>query len=301
MFEFLPLAAAVAAGVFVATAILAALPAPLSLHDAVFPYVRPAAATLGLRSSSSVALRGRTLTQSVGRFLEGSGDAALARKLRQARVFPGRVDAVALYRSRVVMSAAAAALGAIALAGALRRPPAVGALFVLLGVAVGVSFWRGRLDRAISSRRATMRIELYTVNQLLAMHIRVGAGVVAAVRRVTDRVGGEVAHELREALRLHRNGRPAAETFRRVADGSPEPHARRTYQALAAAEERGSDVARALLALSEDVRDGRREAILRRATKRRAAMLLPVLGLLAPTLILFVAAPLPWLVLRGFG
>ena len=146
-----------------------------------------------------------------------------------------------------------------------------------------------------------MRIELYTVNQLLAMHIRVGAGVVAAVRRVTDRVGGEVAHELREALRLHRNGRPAAEAFRRVADGSPEPHARRTYQALAAAEERGSDVARALLALSEDVRDGRREAIRRRATKRRAAMLLPVLGLLAPTLILFVAAPLPWLVLRGFG
>ena len=30
-------------------------------------------------------------------------------------------------------------------------------------------------------------------------------------------------------------------------------------------------------------------------------MLLPILGVLAPTLILFVAAPLPWLVLRGFG
>ena len=30
-------------------------------------------------------------------------------------------------------------------------------------------------------------------------------------------------------------------------------------------------------------------------------MLVPILGLLAPVLILFVAAPLPWLVLHGFG
>jgi hypothetical protein len=30
-------------------------------------------------------------------------------------------------------------------------------------------------------------------------------------------------------------------------------------------------------------------------------MLIPILLFLAPILILFVAAPLPWIVLRGFG
>lgn len=39
----------------------------------------------------------------------------------------------------------------------------------------------------------------------------------------------------------------------------------------------------------------------RRATRRRAAMLLPILGLLGPILILFVAVPLPWIVLRDLG
>jgi Flp pilus assembly protein TadB len=235
--------------------------------------------------------------------LEGSSDAALARKLRQARVLTNLPEdvRVAVYRSRVVVTAAGAGALAIAVSALLQRsaPATLGSF--ALGFAAGASFWRGRLDRAIQQRRAVMRIELYTINQLLAMHVRVGSGVVASVRRLSQRGRGEVVAELRDVLRLHRSGLPAATAFRRIARTTPEPHARRTYHALAAADERGSDVARALLALSEDVRDGRRDAIRRRATRRRALMLVPILGLLAPVLILFVAAPLPWLVLRGFG
>jgi pilus assembly protein TadC len=94
---------------------------------------------------------------------------------------------------------------------------------------------------------------------------------------------------------------PAGAAFRRIADVTPEPHARRCYQVLATADERGSDLAAALLSLSEDIRDDRRDAIRRQATRRRALMLIPIIGILAPILILFVAAPLPWIVLRGFG
>lgn len=282
---------------------MAAIPNPSRLRARVLPYMRPSATVLGLAAPPEADRTLRGLMAAAGSLLEGSGDPALGRKLIQARVLRGLAPAarLAAYRSRVGLSAAAA--GTVALSIAFVAGAALPLVVVVagLGVAAGGSFWRGRLDRAIAARRSLMRIELYTINQLLAMYVRAGSGVVAATRRLADRGRGEVVAELKEALRLHRSGVPAADAFRRVAATAPEPHLVRTFNALASAEERGADVARALLALSEDVREGRREAIRRRATKRRAAMLLPVLGLLAPTLILFVAAPLPWLVLRGFG
>jgi pilus assembly protein TadC len=92
----------------------------------------------------------------------------------------------------------------------------------------------------------------------------------------------------------------AASAFRRLADETPEPSCARTYGFLALAEERGTDLGDALLSLAEDVRESRREAIRRAATKRRAAMLIPTIAVLAPVMLLFVGAPLPSLVL-GFG
>jgi pilus assembly protein TadC len=141
-----------------------------------------------------------------------------------------------------------------------------------------------------------MKIEIYTVNQLLAMRVRAGGGIIQAVQATVGRGHGEVIAELGEALRLHRSGWSAADAFRRIAELTPEPFCSRSYRLLASAEERGADLAGALLSLSEDVRETRRESIKRSATKRRAAMLVPTIAILAPVLILFVAAPLPYLI-----
>src|SRR5680860_1034039 len=108
-----------------------------------------------------------------------------------------------------------------------------------------------------------------------------------------------MAGELAEALRLHRSGMPASEALAHIAHMTPEPHAARTYWLPSSAEERGADLAGALLALGEDVREARREAIRRAATKRRAAMLIPTIAILAPIMLLFVAAPLPSIVFGG--
>jgi pilus assembly protein TadC len=145
-----------------------------------------------------------------------------------------------------------------------------------------------------------MRIEIYTINQLLAMHIRVGGGVTQAVQELVDRGAGDVIAELAEATRLHRNGMAASEAFDRAARLTPEPYCARTYSLLAAAEERGSDLGDALLALAEDVREGRRESMKQRATKQRAAMLIPTIAILAPVLLVFVAAPLPSIIFGTF-
>jgi hypothetical protein len=49
--------------------------------------------------------------------------------------------------------------------------------------------------------------------------------------------------------------------------------------------------------LSDDLRDSQREERHREAVRRRAAMLVPTIGVLAPIMLLFIAAPLPSIVL----
>ena len=96
---------------------------------------------------------------------------------------------------------------------------------------------------------------------------------------------------------MHRSGIGAADAFRRLAETTPESHCARTYKLLASAEEMGVDLTEGLRALADEARRARREALRRSATRRRSAMLIPTIAILAPVMLLFVAAPLPQLVL----
>jgi Flp pilus assembly protein TadB len=232
----------------------------------------------------------------VGRVVERRDDAALERTLRQAgyrNVTPA--DYRARVASRLTLCAVAGAAFGIAVVGS----PIATLALACCGALFGASRTRGRVDRAIRDRRERMRLELYTVNQLLAMHVRTGAGPIQAVQRLVDRGEGAVIDELDGVLAAVRHGTPEARAFRDAADATPEPNATRTYNLFAAGAERGVDLAGALRALSEDLRDARREEIRKTATKRRAAMLVPTIAVLAPVMLLFIAAPLPTIVFGG--
>jgi Flp pilus assembly protein TadB len=235
----------------------------------------------------------RAMAARIGRIVERRDDAALERILRQAGY---RAVTPADYRARVVsrltMSASAgAAFGMVVMGSAVAT-----VALACCGAVFGASRTRGRVDRAIRDRCERMRLELYTVNQLLAMHVRTGAGPIQAVQRLVDRGEGAVVDELDAVLVAVRHGTPEARAFRAAAELTPEPNAARTYNVFAAGAERGVDLAGALRALSEDLRDARREEIRKTATKRRAAMLVPTIAVLAPVMLLFIAAPLPSIV-----
>ncbi len=78
------------------------------------------------------------------------------------------------------------------------------------GAVVGISRARGRIDRAIQDRTERIRLELYTVNQLLAMNVRTGAGPIQAVQRLVDRGSGAVVEELGAVLTAVRRGHRGA-------------------------------------------------------------------------------------------
>ena len=290
---------ALAAGLIV----IQVVPPPRRLRSRVEPYLSP---TLpGLASHGRVGpIRSifgpivRDLANWVGRLIDGSTSGQTLMKLRQAGWYRGlpEPEMIARYRMGQLKSVVAGAAVAVLIGMALNLSVPLRVLLIGLGLVVGATRTRGRVESAIERRRELMKVEIYTVNQLLAMRVRAGGGVIQAVMAITERGHGEVVAELAEALRLHRSGWAAPDAFRRIAELSPEPFCSRTYRLLASAEERGADLAGALLSLSEDVRETRRESIKRSATKRRAAMLVPTIAILAPVLILFVAAPLPYLI-----
>jgi tight adherence protein C len=300
--------AGLASAVFVGSAMWMLLDPPVRLEKRVAPYLlRNRAfemwrAKVGRRADprTLLGLVVSALAERVGDTVDGLSREALLRRLRQADMFQNSEDPAAAYRLRQLGNVVAASGGAGGVAFMVGMSFGAVAAFGSLGLVIGVTRQRGLLDKAIEERCRRMSIEIYTVNQLLAMRVRAGGGVVQATSQLVSRGHGEVVEELREALRLHRAGVPAAEAFRKIADETPEPSCARTYGFLALAEERGTDLAEALLSLAEDARESRREAIRRAATKRRAAMLVPTISILAPVMLLFVGAPLPALVL-GFS
>ena len=300
--------ASLAAAGFVAGIVAQLVVPPRTLRSRIVPYLARTRAFEMWRVQAGVQSDTRTLVGWVlGRIADRLGDAidglsrdVLSRRLTQARLYQDSDDPVGAYRLRQLLNVVVVASAAVLLSAAVGMPPAAVLLLGVLGLVVGATRQRGHLDRAIDQRRQVMSMEIYTVNQLLAMRVRAGSGIVQALSQFAARARGEVVEELREALRLHRAGLPLSDALRRIADETPEPTCARTYGFLALADERGTDLADALLSLAEDVRESRREAIRRTAVRRRAAMLIPTIGVLAPVMLLFVGAPLPSLVL-GLG
>lgn len=164
------------------------------------------------------------------------------------------------------------------------------------GFVLGAGLARGRVTNAVVARRRLMQAELYTVNQILAMRARAGGGVTDALLHVAQRSRGVVASEIREALQLQRNGIAITDALRRTAATTEEAEAARLYLSLAIAHERGVDLADTLLALARDLRVSRRDEAVTKAATRRIAAVIPIVVILAPIALAFLAAPLPTLI-----
>lgn len=299
---------AVAVGLVLAAAVGLAGRRGVAVRDRVGPYRLNRAYE---RSPADGAAWAHRRTTGVGAGLFGPPARALGRLVRGLGGREGgdrlvaRLRAAGLdgdpdgFRVRQFRTAALAAGAGIALGGLALRSAPMTLVLAGCGAAVGVTREPARLARLADERRQRMRLELVTIDQLLAIHVRAGAGPVQAVTRVVERGDGVVVDELRGILAAIRTGRSEADAFRHAAGETPEPHAARTYRLFAVAAEQGADLGPALRALSDDLRDLRRDEMRRQATRRRAAMLLPTIAVLAPIMLLFVIAPLPSIVLGG--
>ena len=233
----------------------------------------------------------RQLSNGLAQLVDASASTSAELRLQQA----GLSMTVEQYRTRQ-LAYTAGALAAGAFTGLLlgRRTGTV----ILLAVAAGLwgaTRWRARVERLITQRRERMRSELYTVCQLIAIYLRTGDTPAGAVDRLVRRARGEVIGELADAGAQIRSGSTPQAVFEQLTATTPEPSAARLYRLLSSTWTAGGD-AEALLALSEDLRSARREDLNRMMTKRQTAMALPLVMVIGPILILFVAAAIPHIV-----
>jgi len=304
------LGAATCAGVSAAAGCAWLLPPTRRLEPRLRPYVQLARSRLGLSADlSAPALPGPAVSAStlgalfgpmlgaaarrLSALLDAGDDEALRLRLRQGGFAETSPDQ---YRMRQLAwttgaASAGATLGLVVTHGAAGTLVLAGA-----GATFGATRWRGRVSSAIEARRRRMRIELYTAAHLLAMLIRTGHGPLQSVRLLVARGRGPVIEELGEALAWAAGGMGEVEAFERLAADTPEPAAARVYRLLASGIAAGGDLGTALLAMSDDLRAERREQLEREATRRRGAMLIPTIAIMAPVVLLFVAAPLPSLI-----
>src|SRR4029077_4477382 len=126
------------------------------------------------------------------------------------------------YRVQQVTRAALIGGGAAIAAAVTLRMPAMVLAAARAGVVFRPSRSRAGLERAIAARAARIRLELYTVNHLLAMQVRTGSGAMQAVQRVVERGRGAVVQELSDVLNWTRSGVGEAEAFRRASELTPE-------------------------------------------------------------------------------
>lgn len=300
-------AAALAAALAASTAARLALRPPARLGPRTRPYSQLARSRLGAGDADPAVLdhrprpaaaqvfgpMARRAADALASLLDAADRAGVEARLRHAGM--GHLSADD-YRMRQLAWTAGGA-GAGAAAGlALGTSAATALVLVGLMAYAGASRWRARVDRAVAARRALMRAELSTLCQLLAVHLRAGHGPVEAVRAVSARSTGPVAAELADAVAWISGGMAPSVAYERLATSCAEPLAARLYRMLGPATATGGDAAAGLLALADDVRAERRDELARSAVRRRAAMLVPLLGLIAPTMLLFIAAALPHVV-----
>lgn len=235
----------------------------------------------------------------LGRVLGIVDDEALALQLRQAGI---RGLDPRGYRKQQLMLAVLGAVGG-AVTGALCGASLGGSAtpLALLGLVCGLiagATWRtGQLRGRVRERQERMRGELFSLCQVLAIYARATPNLLAITEQVVERSQGQLAEEMREITRRVEAGTSPEAAFFEAARITAEPAAARLYRTMAGAARSGGDIAEALLAQSIDIRDDQREAIKRSAVKRRSAMLAPLLLLLAPTMLLFIVAALPRILL----
>lgn len=305
-------AAALSASLTVAVFVRALVPGHARVAARVRPYVQLSRSRLGVGDpdvgvlrvgapprSAVVEILGPMVVRTaelLGRLMDSASEEAVSLRLRQAG---HRGVSVEEYRQRQLSwTLSGAALGsAVGLLG--RGSAARVLLLTVVAAAAGATRPRAVIERSVRERRRRMTTDLYTVCQLLAVHAR-SRGPIEAVREVVAIGGGPVVDELAEGLGWVKGGTAPPRAYERLSDLTPDEFAARLYRLLGSGARTGGDIVPALLALADDVRSGRRDNVERLAVRRRALMLIPLLALIAPVLILFLAAALPHVLFGSF-
>ncbi|NQV06302.1 type II secretion system F family protein [bacterium] len=180
----------------------------------------------------------------------------------------------------------AAGLGSVA--GAIDSSP----LLSLPAGGLGGWLLRGMVDdRRHVRRAASLRSDVPTAADALALHVVAGATVAEAIESFAATGAGEAAADLGIIVKHYHSGSSLPEALMSAAGSADHPDAGRLYELLSHAHTTGGRLTDSLTDLATDVRGSMARDLTAESGRRALAAYGPILALMIPVTVLFLMYP----------
>jgi tight adherence protein C len=243
---------------------------------------------------NSVVKFAERIAEPINRLLPPS--AADAKKLQRQLMHAGfrSAHAPGIYRALQLISMLALP-GAIVLLWMFLTRPLSGSLIpALFAFAAGFLLPRFILNRLIASRQLRIAWGLADALDLMVITMEAGLGLNAAMLKVCEElkdVHPDISKEFELANLEIRVGRERSEALRNLADRTGVEDLNSLVGMLIQADRFGTSIARAVRVYSDSLRTKRRQRAEQAAQKAAFKLLLPLGGLLFPTMFIIILGP----------
>ncbi len=160
-----------------------------------------------------------------------------------------------------------------------------------LCIFVGVMLPDFMLARAAGERKAQIRRTLPDTLDLLMVSVEAGLGLDAAIQKVTEKLQGPLADEMRQALQEMRLGKLRMEALRSMAQRSQVAELSMFVAAVYQADQLGVSISRVLKIQGQTLRSQRTQRAREVAAKLPIKMLFPLIFFIFPALFVVILAP----------
>lgn len=164
-------------------------------------------------------------------------------------------------------------------------------VMMLIGFVAGAMAFDRILTMRVNAISRKVSSQVADAAELLALSVSAGESVPAALRRVQQIVGPELATQLGATLEDIDNGASVTRALGKLRRTTRSPQLGRLLDTLVASMERGAPLATTLREQARDLRDEARRALMESGGKREVAMLFPVVFIILPVTVVFALYP----------
>lgn len=172
--------------------------------------------------------------------------------------------------------------------------------FMLIAGAVGVVLPHVWLMQRMGQRQKVIIKSLPDAFDLITTCVEAGLGLDAALKRVSEKVEGPFADELRRTLRDISLGRQRRDSLKELGDRTGVPDLVSFVNAVIQAEQMGSSVGQVLRVQADQLRVRRRQRAEEQAYKAPVKMIFPLVLCIFPTLFIVILGPAVITIMRDF-
>jgi len=177
-----------------------------------------------------------------------------------------------------------------------------GGLYLIISLVVGVILgyyvpvlW---LKQKVDGRKSEIQKGLPDALDLLVICVDAGLGFDAALARVTDKYKNALSELLSKALREVSLGRPRLEALDEMGRNSGVEDLHNFIQAVIQSEQFGTGIGKILRIQADEMRRKRRQRAQERGAQATLKMMLPMVGLIFPTLWIVLLGPAVLILMR---